>query len=50
MPASEALAELQTLRGIGPWSASHILFRGAASPDGLPTAEPRVLHGLAHAY
>lgn len=45
-----ALAHLQTLRGVGPWAASHIYFRGAAPPDGLPTAEPRVLHGLASAY
>ncbi|MDB4987453.1 MAG: DNA-3-methyladenine glycosylase [Myxococcaceae bacterium] len=44
-----ALAWLQTLRGIGPWSASHVYFRGAAPLDGLPTAEPRVLHGLAAA-
>jgi DNA-3-methyladenine glycosylase II len=45
-----ALQELQTLRGIGPWAASHIYFRGAAPMDELPTAEPRVLHGLASAY
>ncbi|MEI9937341.1 MAG: DNA-3-methyladenine glycosylase 2 family protein [Pseudomonadota bacterium] len=45
-----ALTELQKLRGVGPWAASHIYFRGAAPCDGLPTAEPRVLHGLAAAY
>ena len=45
----EALAQLQTIRGIGPWSASHIYYRGAAPIDGLPSAEPRVLHGYAHA-
>jgi DNA-3-methyladenine glycosylase II len=45
----DALAELQTIRGIGPWAASHVYYRGAAPTDGLPTAEPRVLHGLAHA-
>lgn len=45
-----ALTELQKLRGVGPWAASHIYFRGAAPCDGLPTAEPRVLHGLASAY
>jgi 3-methyladenine DNA glycosylase/8-oxoguanine DNA glycosylase len=33
----------------GPWTASHILFRGAALADGLPLAEARVLHGLADA-
>ncbi|HYP78309.1 MAG TPA: hypothetical protein VER12_20185 [Polyangiaceae bacterium] len=47
---ARALAELQKLRGVGPWAASHIYFRGAAPCDGLPTAEPRVLHGLASAY
>jgi DNA-3-methyladenine glycosylase II len=45
-----ALTQLQKLRGVGPWAASHIYFRGAAPCDGLPTAEPRVLHGLAAAY
>jgi len=45
-----ALAELQTLRGIGPWGASHIYYRGAAIVDELPIAEPRVLHALALAY
>jgi DNA-3-methyladenine glycosylase II len=50
MAPDDALSELQTLRGVGPWTASHILFRGAALHDALPTAEPRVLHGLAHAY
>jgi len=50
IPVNDALAELQTLPGVGPWTASHILFRGAALTDGLPTAEPRVLHGLADAY
>jgi len=47
---ARALLELQKLRGVGPWAASHIYFRGAAPCDGLPTAEPRVLHGLAAAY
>jgi DNA-3-methyladenine glycosylase II len=50
MDARDALADLQALPGIGPWAASHILFRGAALTDGLPVAEPRVLHGLADAY
>lgn len=48
-PAAEAIAALQSIRGIGPWSASHVYYRGAAPRDGLPTTEPRVLHGLAHA-
>jgi DNA-3-methyladenine glycosylase II len=47
---SEVLAELMSLRGVGPWTASHIYYRGAAPHDALPTAEPRVLQGLASAY
>ena len=50
MGEERALRELQTLRGVGPWAASHIYFRGAAPCDGLPLAEPRLLHGLASAY
>lgn len=45
-----ALAQLQTLRGIGPWGASHIYFRGVAPIDALPHGEPRVLHAVAQAY
>ena len=50
MAEADALDELQSMRGVGPWTASHIFYRGAAPHDGLPTAEPRVLHGLAYAY
>jgi DNA-3-methyladenine glycosylase II len=46
----DALADLQRIRGVGPWTASHILYRGAAPMDALPSAEPRVLHGFAEAY
>jgi DNA-3-methyladenine glycosylase II len=45
MSPSTALADLQQLRGVGPWTASHIYFRGAAPIDELPTIEPRVLAG-----
>jgi DNA-3-methyladenine glycosylase II len=50
LPVEVALAELQQLPGVGPWTASHILFRGAAVQDAVPTVEPRLLHGLADAY
>ena len=50
MDERTALEELQQLKGVGPWTASHVLYRGAALVDALPTAEPRILHGLAHAY
>ncbi len=43
---ASALRQLQSLRGIGPWSASHIYYRGAAPIDALPLTEPRVFHGL----
>ncbi|MEO7109463.1 MAG: hypothetical protein ABI183_03400 [Polyangiaceae bacterium] len=49
MKTDDALRELQKIRGVGPWAASHIYFRGAALPDVLPTVEPRVLHGYAAA-
>ena len=47
---ARALAALQELRGIGPWAASHICYRGVAPIDALPLGEPRVLHGVAHTY
>jgi DNA-3-methyladenine glycosylase II len=49
MHVEDALAELQEIRGVGPWAASHIYFRGVAPADALPTIEPRVLHGFAAA-
>ena len=50
MKEEDALEELLTLRGVGPWTASHVLYRGAALVDALPTTEPRVLDGFAAAY
>jgi len=47
MAPADALADLQRVRGVGAWTASHIYFRGAAPPDGLPMTEPRVLRGWA---
>jgi DNA-3-methyladenine glycosylase II len=49
-PVDEALDRLEQIRGIGPWTAQHILMRGAGLADALPTAEPRVLRGVALAY
>lgn len=49
MPEEDALAELLEIRGVGPWAASHIYYRGAAPADAIPTVEPRVLHGYADA-
>ncbi len=50
LPFDEAVADLERLDGVGPWTAQHIVLRGAALADALPTAEPRVLAGLAEAY
>lgn len=50
LPIDEALEELQRLPGVGPWTAGHILYRGAALTDALPLTEPRILHGFAAAY
>jgi DNA-3-methyladenine glycosylase II len=47
MTPDEAAADLQTIRGVGAWTASHIYFRGAAPRDELPTIEPRVIRGWA---
>lgn len=50
MPQEDAVAELRSLPGIGPWTAEHAVLRGAAPPDGLPTAEPRVLRALSRVF
>lgn len=50
VPADVALATLQELPGIGPFSADLILIRGAGSPDIAPTTEPRLLTAIQHAY
>jgi len=49
MGERDALEELQEIRGVGPWTAGHIFYRGAAPRDALPLGEPRVVHGFAHA-
>lgn len=46
----DPLTELRELPGIGPFSAELILLRGAAEPDGFPTAESRLHDEMAHAY
>jgi DNA-3-methyladenine glycosylase II len=50
LPPDQALARLRELPGIGPFSAELILLRGAALPDGLPAAEPRLHDEMAHQY
>jgi 3-methyladenine DNA glycosylase/8-oxoguanine DNA glycosylase len=47
---AEALAELRTLPGVGPFSAGLILIRGAGAPDAFPGDEPRLFAILRDAY
>jgi DNA-3-methyladenine glycosylase II len=50
LPKNTALEHLQKLRGVGRWTAGHILLRGAGIRDELPGMEPRVMAGVAKAY
>lgn len=50
LPEEEALAELEGLPGVGPWTARHVLTRGAALSDALPLGEPRVVRAIGDAY
>lgn len=48
---SQALAQLQEIRGIGPFYAGLILLRAVGVTDELPpTAEPRLLRAVGRAY
>jgi DNA-3-methyladenine glycosylase II len=46
----DALALLRGLPGIGPFSASLVLIRGAGEPDAFTTSEPRLLQAVRTAY
>lgn len=50
MPADHAIASLQQLSGIGPFSAELIVIRGAGAPDVAPTAEARITAIVAERY
>lgn len=50
LPREQALRELRTLRGVGEWTAAHILLRGAATIDEPAFGEPRVRRGFALAH
>lgn len=50
LPVEFALAELESLPGVGTWTAAHVLMRGAAPHDVLPLHEERVLRGFSFAY
>ena len=50
MSGGDALAELEELPGIGPFSSGLILLRGVGAPDELPAKEPRLRQAVAMAY
>lgn len=50
MPRDEALRQLRTLPGVGPFVAELVLLRGAGDPDATPTSERRLLAAVAAAY
>ncbi|MGO1628681.1 MAG: DNA-3-methyladenine glycosylase family protein [Microbacterium sp.] len=50
LPHTEASAELQTLYGIGPFSAELILVRGVGVADLFPTSEPRLAKAMTALY
>ena len=50
MDADAALADLQQLPGVGPFTAQGIVLRGAGAPDVLAAAEPRLARAVAQAY
>ena len=50
LPEQEALARLEELPGVGPFSSGLILLRGAGTLDVLPASEPRLGRAVAMAY
>jgi DNA-3-methyladenine glycosylase II len=50
LPTEEALSELMRLPGVGEFSSRLILLRGAATPDGPPAREPRLMRAVTMAY
>ena len=49
-PPADALAHLQTLPGIGPFSAELTLLRGAGHPDVFPSNEKRLHRTMGAVY
>lgn len=50
MDPADALSELRQIRGVGAWTAEHVLMRGCGPTDTLATQEPRLLAAVARAY
>lgn len=47
---ADALKQLREIRGIGEWSAQHVLLRGCGLADELPMADPRTRDAVQAAY
>lgn len=50
LPYDDALAALREIRGIGEWSAGHVLLRGAGLADAVPLSDPRTRTAIRAAY
>jgi DNA-3-methyladenine glycosylase II len=50
LPYDEAVAGLREIRGIGEWSAGHVLLRGAGLADAVPLSDPRTRTAIRAAY
>lgn len=50
LPHEFALEQLQQIHGIGPWTAAHMLIRGATTQDVVPMTEHRVQRAFAHIF
>lgn len=50
MESARAVDQLQRIHGVGPWTATHMLVRGASTQDVVATTEPRVFRAFTAAY
>lgn len=50
LPEEEALTRLESLFGVGPWTAQGILMRGCGMPDTIPTEDAISREAVRHFY
>lgn len=50
VPAEEAVARVQEVKGLGPFAAELVVLRGANAPDAVPTHEPLLEEEVATRY